>query len=181
MTINPALSIIDAALASGSPTAKFPDVGDKIVGTIADIEERQKTAFGTNEPEYYSDGRPMMEWVIALAETETNDEDTGDLRVFASGRMLTAIKQAIVAAGAPSNKVLGGRLAIQYYADGEPSRPGYNPPKLYRAQLQPATNAAVDSLLAAPATQTAPEAAQAAPEGVQGQPEASAAAEDLFG
>ena len=49
-----------------------------------------------------------------------------------------AVSKAVTASGA-AGLAAGGKLTVTYTGDGEPSQPGYNPPKLFTAEYaQPA-------------------------------------------
>lgn len=135
---------------SGAPSVKFPNVGDKVKGTILGAEKSQQTDIH-GAPKTYDDGNPMMQVVITLQTDERDpsvDGDTGERRLFAKGQMLTAIREALRNAGASGLEV-GATLAVQYEKDGERKAAGFNPPKLYRAQYQaPAPSAVgVDDLI----------------------------------
>jgi len=60
------------------------------------------------------------------------------------------VRDAIKAANCDKIKE-GGTLAVQYYDDGEPPQKHMNPPKLYKAQYKPPSDAqtavAVEDLL----------------------------------
>ena len=138
-----------------TPTAtgrafKFAALGDKVEGVIISAEERPQTDIQTGETKTWSDGNPMMQWVIVLA-TDLRDaeipDDDGHRAIYAKGgkatsedgksrTMQAAIIDAVKAAGA---KVLeeGGTLAVAYTADGTPSARGFSPPKLYKARYAP--------------------------------------------
>jgi hypothetical protein len=131
-----------------APSAKFDAIGDKVIGTIVSMNERQQTD-QSGKPLFFDSGDPRMVWVITL-----HTDEGEDLAVWAKGgnhkaasgggeAMLNAIGSAVRTAGANSVDV-GARLAIAYTGIGEQSKPGFNPPKLYSAQYQaPAASTAV--------------------------------------
>lgn len=127
---------IDDMLATGGKAAKFPEVGTVARGTIAATPQtRQATKIGTGEPEVYPSGDPVIEVLITLQTDEREDDtDDGKRTVYASRRLWGAVKQAVLAAGGKLE--VGGTLAVEYYADGEPPQPGFNAPKLYRAEYK---------------------------------------------
>jgi hypothetical protein len=61
--------------------------------------------------------------------------------------MLTAIRAAVRASGAQLGT--GGHLSVTYTGDGERTKPGFSPPKLYTATYRPeaASQAAVNDLM----------------------------------
>jgi hypothetical protein len=141
-----------SAFESSSPAAKFEKLGDKVVGTIEAMNERQQTEFATGKPLYFESGDPKMQWVITIKTAEGES-----LSLYARGgnfevgsgtgeSLLSAIGTAVRAAGA-NEVVVGAQLAVVHSGLGKP-KPGLNPPKLYTAQYQaPAAPAvAVDDL-----------------------------------
>ena len=125
----------DFLAASGSPTAKFADIGDTHKGTVVRSEVRQQTEFGTGAPLTWDDGRPRLELVVTIDTGETGDADTTERRIFAKGEMLKAIKQAVKEGG--GRLLNGGLLTVRYTGDGEQKTRGFNPPKLYKAKYVP--------------------------------------------
>jgi hypothetical protein len=131
-----------------SPGLKFEAVGDKHVGRIINIEQRQQTDPKTGLVKCFSSGDPMMQWVITI-EKETGETGTlyakGGRYQIASGvgqSMQAAIAQAIKEGKANSLDV-GAQLAVAWTGEGKASGPGMNPPKLYTAQYQPPAPASV--------------------------------------
>lgn len=124
-------------LAAGGTAAKFPEIGTVHKGTVVSATTKQQTKFGTGELEWWDDAKtqPRMEVVITLQTQDydaDNASDDGKRVLYASGNMLKAIRTAL----AGSQLEAGGTLAVQYTADGTPSKPGYNPPKVYTAQYK---------------------------------------------
>jgi hypothetical protein len=118
------------------PSAKFTNIGDKYVGKILDMAERQQTDINQNL-QFFADGSPRMQWVITL---ELADGEIVGLWVRGgkykptegSGEsMLSAIGSAVRAANANSVDV-GGQLAIAY--TGKSDLGGGKTAKLYTAQ-----------------------------------------------
>jgi hypothetical protein len=145
---------ISALGGSNAPAFKFEQIGDKAVGRIVSMTERQQREFGTGKPMFFESGDPKMEWVITLA------PESGDsFSLFARGgsydvgsgqgtSMLTAIHDAAIVANATTLEV-GGQLAVQHTGLGKP-KAGLNPAKLYMAAYQPPAPKAtpVDDLFA---------------------------------
>ncbi len=136
MTVDPS---VDGFLSGGgAPSAKFPEPGATIKGTIEDAVVSQQTDLD-GKPKTWDDGNPRQQLVVTLATDERDsaiDDDSGSRRVFIKGAMLTALKDALKKAGVKSIEV-GGTLAIKYTEDGTPTKVGFNAPKLYVAQYKP--------------------------------------------
>lgn len=118
----------------GGQAAKFPTVGTIVWGEILAADVRDQTDMESGKVLTWQDGNPRKQLVVTLQTDEQDDEeDDGVRRVYAKGNMLYAIRQAL---GGRRLEV-GGKLAVKYTGDGEPSRRGYNPPKLYWAKYEP--------------------------------------------
>ncbi len=140
-------SSVAGLLESASKTAKFPTVGTTHKGEVVSATTRQATDFDSGKPKFWDDGNPIMELVITIQTTERDPDDTHDdgrRTLYAGGRMLKAIKDALRAARATLEE--GGKLAVQYTGDGEATRG--NPPKLYAAQYEPPAPGGVDTAVA---------------------------------
>lgn len=139
------MTILDAAndflmSGGGGKTAKFPTPGTMVRGKVLSAEPRQQREYnpdGVGKPKFWDDGKPMMELVIALQTTEIDpddEQDDGVRMVYASNKMLKAVKEAVRPHG---GLAIGGDLAIKYTGDGEAKTRGFHPPKLYKAQYAP--------------------------------------------
>lgn len=161
---------LDSLMSTGAPSAKFPTVGTIVKGEIVRVDEQQQQDYKTGALKTWDDGSPMMQHVITLRTDERDPEvpnDDGERRVFAKGLMQKAITQAIRDSGANKTQIIGGILAVQYSGDGEPSKPGFNPPKLYVAQFQPAQLGGAANLITEPVTPAPAQAAAPAPQPAQ--------------
>jgi hypothetical protein len=141
---------------SGAPVVKFTKVGDDVIGTISSIEVRQQRDFDTNEPKTWDDGKPMMEVILTLDTAERDrfiEDDDGSRRVFVRGAMLTALRQAVRKAKATKPEI-GGRIAITHSGLGEAKKRGFNAPKLYDVEYEPADVVAVQEVFAEPVEQS---------------------------
>lgn len=128
-------AVNDFLMGSNAPAAKFLNVGDEVKGTVISAEETQQTDLDGN-PKTWDDGNARMQVVITL-QTELNDpaidDDDGRRRVYVNKvRMRSAISEAIRAAGAPKLEI-GGKLAVKYTGNGEPTKRGFQPPKIFAA------------------------------------------------
>jgi hypothetical protein len=143
-------SVSDFLMGGGIPSAKFEKPGTVVSGRIARTPEvQQQRDFDTGKPKFWDDGTPQKQIVVQL-QTQLRDpqipDDDGVRVIYIRGNMLTAIRQAVRAAGAQLET--GGTLSITYTGDGEPSKRGFNPPKLYSATYTAGSQAAVNDLLA---------------------------------
>ena len=121
-------------MASGAASAKFEAIGATVTGTVVDFDMRDQTDFTTGKPLTWDDGNPRKQLVVTLqTEEQTEPDDDGKRRLFIKGQMQGAVRDAVQKAGA-NGLAKGGTLTVQYYADGEQAKRGFNPPKLYRAK-----------------------------------------------
>lgn len=125
----------------GTPSAKFTNIGDSVVGRITKIEQRDQTNLD-GEVVTFADGRPRPQWVFTL------DTANGELALYAKGgtyevvegegqSMISAIQDAAKAAGAKTLDA-GAELAVAFTGRGKVTKAGRDQPKLYRAQYKPA-------------------------------------------
>lgn len=158
----------DLLMSGGGKTAKFETVGTTHAGVITSAVVRQVRNFQTGEPETWSDGNPVQQFVITIQTNERDPLDPDDdgirnLYVKAYGEQKRALQDAIRKAGSERLEI-GATLVMQYVADGQASQRGFNPPKLFAfAYTPPQPGDAVNSLLGAPAPVAAPVAATPAP------------------
>lgn len=126
-----------------TPAISFNQVGAKIVGRIISTPRTVDTEFGSRlvvELEVH-DGST----VVAAGEP-VNVGDIVSLWIK-PGAMATAVASAIKDAGG-AGLGEGDVIAVQYSGDGVASKPGWNPPKQFRARLQPARQTVpVDDLI----------------------------------
>lgn len=138
-------------MGGGTASAKFEHIGSSITGRIARAPEvRQQTDLTTGEPSTWPSGEPKMQLVIALQtdqrDPETPDDD-GIRAVYVKGKSLTeAVRSAVKKAGAKGIEV-GGTLTVTYVSDGEVTKRGFNPPKLYSATYAPPSAQAANEFL----------------------------------
>jgi hypothetical protein len=118
----------------GAPVAKFVNPGDTHKGRLVDAEKRQQTDM-EQKPLFWDDGNPRMQ-VVATIDTDTPDENGETLRrLFIKGEMLKAVREALKTSN--SKLAVGGVLTVRYTGEGEQTRKGYNPPKLFKAKYEP--------------------------------------------
>jgi hypothetical protein len=106
MSIDPGVD--DLLSGSGGPPAfKFDEVGKVAKGRVRAAQKSQATEYGTNKPETYPDGNPVMQVVITI-----EADDGEEFRLFAKGQMKGAIADALREAGASLE--VGGELAVKF-------------------------------------------------------------------
>jgi hypothetical protein len=129
---------------ASTTSAKFEQIGATLIGTVTEISDlRQATKFGTNDPDFWPSGEPIMQVVVTLQTDERDPADEHDRGVrnlyvtvsFKEGGQLWAIKQALKAAGAEDLEV-GGKLALRYVGNDPESKNPANPRKVYEARYQ---------------------------------------------
>lgn len=125
----------------GAPVAKFTTPGDTHKGRLVNSLRRQQTDL-EGKPKFYDDGNVMWELVLTI-DTDTPDDNGITLRrLFVKGKGVDAVREAVKEAGAPMTE--GGVLTLRYTGDGEQTRKGYSPPKLFKAKYEPPKPAAFD-------------------------------------
>ena len=107
-------SVVDELTRSGGPSAKWDKIGDVRRVVIDSVEKRQVTDFDTGEPLTWPNGDPKYQFVFGGVDPDTGDEN----RIFAKGYMLSAVKEALRAAGVAPEK--GGTLAVKWIGNAEP-------------------------------------------------------------
>lgn len=168
----PQIDANDWLMSGGAKSAKFPDVGTVVKGTITTAPTlSQQTDFTTGAPKFWDDGKPMMQLVVTIATEDrdpTEPDDDGLRSLYVKGAMQAAVKDAIRKSGARGLEV-GGVIAVKYTGDGVAKQRGMNPPKQFAAQYTPPTAKAVDDFLGTSEPAAAPAAAApAAPGGKAG-------------
>src|SRR5690606_2848911 len=87
--------------------------------------------------------------VLFRSDPEVAD-DNGERALYIKGNLLKAVREAVRKAGAKGLDV-GGTLTVTYSGDGEVSKRGINPPKLYTAVYAPPAQQADEFASGAPA------------------------------
>jgi hypothetical protein len=139
-------------MSSGVTSAAFPNVGTKVEGKVLAFEKRQQRDIDGNK-KFWDDGEPMWQ-IVFTVDTGIIDpsieDDDGVRNIYAKAQMLNAIRDAIKKSGHKGDLV-GGRLGVMYYADGEKKNKGYNAPKLYKAKFEaPAESDSLDDVRVEP-------------------------------
>lgn len=131
---SPTMSLFD----SSTKSARFAAVGDHVTGIVSAVPyERQKTKFGTNQPDFYDNGDPKMQILVPLSteERDTAEDDGERILYVSSHNMRRAISSAIRDAGALDLEV-GGKLTVTFTGFDPNSKNPANPAKLYTAAYQ---------------------------------------------
>ena len=139
----------------GRPEAvKFDQVGDAVVGRIVDLQSQQARDFGTGNPKFYQDGRPVMEPVVIL-----QVEGAGPRTLYCGQGLRKAIGDAVRAVNftrAAGQQVPGirkdGYLHVTYTGQDKPRRPGAPGAKVYQASYVPPGSPPIGAAPAVPAT-----------------------------
>lgn len=137
-------------MGGGIPAAKFDTIGTTVGGPITQQPRvEQQKDLNTGEPKFWADGKPMMQMLVTV-QTDQRDpqipDDDGQRTFYIKANSLKAVRDAVRRAGARGLEV-GGILTITYTGDGEPTKRGFNPPKLYSATYQPPTAASANEFL----------------------------------
>lgn len=128
---------------SGRPEpVKFEEIGQTVIGHVTGAYTRQRTKFGTNEPEFWDDGSPKLEPVIELM----TDEGLRSLYV-SSWRMRNALQLAFYAVGVRGPRP-GGKLVVRLAGHEATKVPGGSPAKVYEAAYDPPGRKTLDQQLA---------------------------------
>ncbi|MDN5855127.1 MAG: hypothetical protein L0K86_20215 [Actinomycetia bacterium] len=156
---------------AGGKSAKFPQIGATITGTIArGPEVKQQVDPDTGKPDTWDDGNPKWQIVVTLDTDERNpdiDADDGTRYLYVKGSkkpesqsLHAAVASAVQGAGATELEV-GGRLTVTYVGDGVKPSPTRTAPKKYSAVYVTAAAAALG--VPAATTPALPAAAAATP------------------
>ena len=131
----------DDFMSGGKPSLKFENIGDTQHGIVTKVTKVPATNLD-GVALTWPDGNPKYVFVFEL---------DGTSNVYVKGNMISAVKEALTAGGFQSPR--GLHLTIQLYALGDPPKPGYNAPKLFRAKAEVAVATARPSAAAAPLEQ----------------------------
>lgn len=111
--------------------------GAHVTGTVIDMKEVQKTDFKTNQPEFWDNGDPKMQYRVTLQtdlRDPANPSDDGHRNVFLDGRRkpndngtkskLCAVLDAVRAVTGSTSLQYGGKLTLQWISgmgfEGDP-------------------------------------------------------------
>lgn len=155
----------DSEKKAGAPSAKFKEIGDKVVGEVVDKYLIDYIKVGEKEPETDDDGKVIKQLVIVLQTDLRNwegvakipadkdgkqkdaKEDTGLRAVYA--RKWTNIYAALGASirdakvEKPSlHPQVGGKFGVQFFKEEDTGKP--SPLKHFRAQYTPPAPKAAD-------------------------------------
>jgi hypothetical protein len=152
-------SVDDLLAGGGSKSLSFKDfkVGDSYTGVISGLRTVQVRNYDDpTKLEFWDDGKPKLQIEVTLDtdyKDATDDEDTGERRVFLFGQKLTAAKEEMKRKGMAKLEI-GSEFTITLTGTKPAKNPRYNDVKLYGIELKPSTsNPAVDALLSAGATE----------------------------
>lgn len=117
------------------PFARFPQIGDTVVGIITDEPYVTEQTDINGMTRTYDDGNPMLMLAVHL------DTVDGPRLLQVKGSLAPesrSMRAAVAQASRVANTRLqvGGRLAVTYIGNGAPHAPGMHPPKQYRAHYE---------------------------------------------
>lgn len=127
---------------TGAPACKFETAGDTFKGRVLAAVKRQQTDYSTGTPKAWDNGDPMWEIVVTVDTGVDDGNGETNRRLFIRGAMLKAVREALKDANAKLE--VGGELTVRYTGDGEPSKKGFNAPKLFKAKYVAPTSTPVD-------------------------------------
>lgn len=124
----------------GMRSASFLQIGASITGFIMRPPDMvQARDFQSGKPKVWDNGDKVMQQRVVLMTDErdpADPDDSGERALYIRGGVMQrAVADAVRQVGAPGLEV-GGKLQVRYTGDGQASRPGQNPPKLYAAQYR---------------------------------------------
>lgn len=123
-------------MGGGAKSAKFDAEGDKVVGTILDMQVKQQTDIKDGTPLVWPDGNPKMQLVVTLqTDARDDDDDDGQRTLYIKGQMQRAVQDAVRKAGA-RGLAEGGRLGVKFVETAAPTQRGFNGAKQYAAQYE---------------------------------------------
>lgn len=117
------------------PSAKFPDVGSAVSGSVVEVGHGLVPTFddkGRIVPDVYKID-PITKENVEQVEV-TLDTENGKLVLHTDGAIFYAIGRALAEIGAEDVEV-GDTLTVTYTGDGEPTAKGRNAPKQYSAEI----------------------------------------------
>lgn len=120
------------------PAVKFTNPGDTAKGVVTEVKKLEDRD-PTGTPKTWPDGKPKFVFVFNL------DTEDGAQALWVRGNMVKAIREAAQAAGVTT--MVGSTLAVQFTGLGEATTKGYQPPKLFKAQVKPLAGITADDLI----------------------------------
>lgn len=140
-----------AFLSGGLVSAKFPEVGFTVTGTVVDFRMQQQRDYDSGEPLVWNDGSPRMQLVVDLQCEPTGvtweglhrrqvaiPNDTGMRALYVKGNLQKAVAQALRDADNAQFEI-GGTLVVQRIQDGDQPDKKKAAPMQFRAAWQAPT------------------------------------------
>ena len=145
------LGDVDDAMRAGTPGAKFDKIGRVYQGEIVSATMAHQRDMNTGKPLFWDDGNPKTQILIIIQTSERDDnieDDDGKRTLYVKnpGGMRSAIAKAL--GKIKLSEAVGGTLAVKYTGDGEPTKRGFNAPKLFAAKFTPAGGVAAAPVVA---------------------------------
>jgi hypothetical protein len=115
-------------LTEGGPAVKL-EVGETFEGQVMSISELDdRKPDGTVNK--WDDGTPRKVWVFNVKPAD------GELQsLWVRGNLVKVLR--VAAREAKVANLEGSVIKVQRIEDGQPTKPGFNPPKLFRAKVTP--------------------------------------------
>jgi hypothetical protein len=119
---------VSSFLTEGGPAVKL-EVGETFEGQVMSISELDdRKPDGTVNK--WDDGTPRKVWVFNVKPAD------GELQsLWVRGNLVKVLR--VAAREAKVANLEGSVIKVQRIEDGQPTKPGFNPPKLYRAKVTP--------------------------------------------
>ena len=137
-------------LQQGSKSYSFENLGDRITGTIVNMEKRNATDPQTGAVQTFQSGQ-AKELIVMTLQTEMRDDDADDgvRSIWMKGGNFTATEgrgtsgmrallDALTASGKRAYEK-GGKLTVVHTGLAAPKQRGFNPAKLFMAKYEPPT------------------------------------------
>lgn len=152
---------IENFLSGGGVSAKWPQVGYVVEGTVTSMEMRQQTDYDTGELLTWNDGSPRMQLVMGVQGEPTGEtwtglrnvrkalpDDDGHRVAYVKGGLQKALSQAL--RDAKAKPEIGAYVRIERIADGAKTDPKKEAPHQYRVTWTPkaANSKAAEDFLA---------------------------------
>lgn len=122
--------VADPLMQGGSAEGiKFSEVGQVETMIVRKVDKRQDVDFVTKLPKTWPNSTdPMHVFVFDV------EQDGEPRSLWVRGNMVTVIREAVIAAGLDT--VVNTKLTLKFDSLGTPSKPGLNPPKLFKAKVE---------------------------------------------
>lgn len=116
------------------PSAKFTKVGVSYAGRVTEEpKDFQVKNYTTGELEFWADGQPKMQTRVILDLPEPDADGQDRVALYVKGRMVKAVREAVIATGAPDVEV-DSWLSVTRIEDGKATKGA--PPHQFEAEYR---------------------------------------------